>query len=99
MEWGRKALEPIPRHATPPDVNFSAGRGAIIHGHAQVTATRGFQIRKSKASAVRLRLQRKHGSDYFEDLTLVHVLSAWLLWNHPRVRYPPLKEKSWACHM
>jgi hypothetical protein len=47
--------------------------GSIIHGHAQVTATRGSHYPKVEhlrraASAYK----REHGSDYFEDLTRVH---------------------------
>jgi galactose-1-phosphate uridylyltransferase len=48
--------------------------GSIIHGHAQVTATRGSHYPKVE----RLRrnastYKREHGSDYFEDLTRVHA--------------------------
>jgi hypothetical protein len=57
-----------------PDVELPlAGRGSIIHGHAQVTATRGShypkveRLRRASSS-----YGREHGSDYFADLHRVH---------------------------
>ncbi len=58
-----------------PDVELSlAGRGLIIHGHAQVTATRGSHYPKvERLRRAASAYKRKHGSDYFEDLTRVHA--------------------------
>ena len=47
--------------------------GSIIHGHAQVTATRGSHYPKvERLRRVASAYKREHGSDYFEDLTRVH---------------------------
>ncbi len=75
LNWGRKALE------TDPEARYfflmwnclwRAG-GSIIHGHAQVTATRHMHYPKVE------RLRRaaalyavEHGSDYFDDLYRAH---------------------------
>jgi len=75
LEWGRRALEADPEARYPFlmwNCLWRAG-GSIIHGHAQVTATRGSHYPKVEhlrraASAYK----REHGSDYFEDLTRVH---------------------------
>jgi hypothetical protein len=71
LEWGRRALEADPEARYPFlmwNCLWRAG-GSIIHGHAQVTATRGSHYPKVErlrrnASAYK----REHGSDYFEDL-------------------------------
>src|SRR5215203_3993860 len=71
LEWGRKALEADPEARYPFlmwNCLWRAG-GSIIHGHAQVTATRGSHYPKVEhlrraASAYK----REHGSNYFEDL-------------------------------
>jgi hypothetical protein len=75
LEWGRKALETDPEARYPFlmwNCLWRAG-GSIIHGHAQVTATRGshypkVELLRRNASAYK----REHGSDYFADLTRVH---------------------------
>jgi galactose-1-phosphate uridylyltransferase len=76
LEWCRKALETDPEARYPFlmwNCLWRAG-GSIIHGHAQVTATRGSHYPKVE----RLRInasayKREHGSDYFEDFTRVHT--------------------------
>ena len=76
LEWGRRALEADPEAHYPFlmwNCLWRAG-GSIIHGHAQVTATRGSHYPKVErlrrnASAYK----REHGSDYFEDLAHVHA--------------------------
>jgi hypothetical protein len=75
LEWGRKAFETDPEARYPFlmwNCLWRAG-GSIIHGHAQVTATRGSHYPKVErlrrdASAYK----REHDSDYFEDLTRIH---------------------------
>jgi len=75
LEWGRRALEADPQALYPFlmwNCLWRAG-GSIIHGHAQVTATRGTHYPKVE------RLRRaassyaaEHGSDYFADLYGIH---------------------------
>lgn len=75
LEWCRKALEADPEAKYPFlmwNCLWRAG-GSIIHGHAQVTATRRMHYPKVE------RLRRAaagysvdHGSDYFDDLYRVH---------------------------
>lgn len=75
LQWGRKALEADPEARYPFlmwNCLWRAG-GSIIHGHAQVTATR----RSHYPKVERLRraasaYKREHGSDYFSDLHSVH---------------------------
>jgi galactose-1-phosphate uridylyltransferase len=75
LEWGLKALETDPEARYPFlmwNCLWRAG-GSIIHGHAQVTATRG----KHYPKVERLRREAaaykaEHGSDYFGDLYSVH---------------------------
>jgi hypothetical protein len=75
LEWHRKALETDPEARYPFlmwNCLWRAG-GSIIHGHAQVTATRGTHYPKVE----RLRRAAKaykaeHGSYYFDDLYRVH---------------------------
>lgn len=77
LEWCRKALEADPR-ATYPFLMWNClwrAGGSIIHGHAQVTATRDAHYPKVE------RLRRdaesygsEHGSDYFTDLHRVHEI-------------------------
>ena len=75
LAWGRKAL------STDPETRYfflmwnclwRAG-GSIIHGHAQVTATRGAHYPKverlRRAAAL---YAAEHGSDYFDDLCRAH---------------------------
>jgi hypothetical protein len=75
LEWGRKALEDDPGARYPFlmwNCLWRAG-GSIIHGHAQVTATRGAHYPKvehlRRAAAA---YGAEHGSDYFDDLYRVH---------------------------
>jgi len=75
LEWCRRALQTDPEAKYPFlmwNCLWRAG-GSIIHGHAQVTATRGAHYPKIE------RLRRaassygaKHSSDYFDDLHRVH---------------------------
>src|ERR671921_525799 len=75
LEWSRRVLEADPEAHYPFlmwNCLWRAG-GSIIHGHAQVTATRGSHYPKVErlrrnASAYKL----EHGSDYFEDLHGIH---------------------------
>jgi hypothetical protein len=75
LEWCRKALEAAPQARYPFlmwNCLWRAG-GSIIHGHAQVTATRGTHypkvehLRRAAAS-----YKAEHGSNYFDDLCRVH---------------------------
>jgi hypothetical protein len=75
LEWCRKALEIDPQARYPFlmwNCLWRAG-GSIIHGHAQVTATRGTHypkvehLRRAASS-----YKAGHGSDYFDDLHRVH---------------------------
>ncbi len=75
LRWAREALKADPEAKYPFlmwNCLWRAG-GSIIHGHAQVTATRGMHYPKVE------RLRRAaagygvdHGSDYFDDLYRVH---------------------------
>jgi hypothetical protein len=75
LEWGRKALEADPEARYPFlmwNCLWRAG-GSIIHGHAQVTATRGThypKVEHLRRAAVAYKAE--HGSDYFDDLHRVH---------------------------
>jgi len=75
LEWCRRALEADPEAKYPFlmwNCLWRAG-GSIIHGHAQVTATRGThyskveRLRRAAAS-----YSAEYGSDYFDDLHRVH---------------------------
>ncbi len=75
LEWCRKALEADPEARYPFlmwNCLWRAG-GSIIHGHAQVTATRGAHypkvehLRRAAASYT-----ADQGSDYFADLYRIH---------------------------
>ena len=75
LEWGRRALEADPQAIYPFlmwNCLWRAG-GSIIHGHAQVTATRGThypkveRLRRDAASYA-----AEHGSGYFADLYRLH---------------------------
>jgi hypothetical protein len=75
LEWCRKALKADPEARYPFimwNCLWRAG-GTIIHGHAQVTATRGAHypkvehLRRAAAS-----YKAEHGSDYFDDLCRIH---------------------------
>ncbi len=75
LEWGRKALEADPEAKYPFlmwNCLWRAG-GSIIHGHAQVTATRGShypKVERLRRAAAAYKIE--HGSDYFADLHRVH---------------------------
>lgn len=75
LEWCRKALETDPEARYPFlmwNCLWRAG-GSIIHGHAQVTATRGSHYPKvERLRQVASAYKREHGSDYFEDLYRIH---------------------------
>ena len=75
LEWGRKAREADPEARylfLMWNCLWRAG-GSIIHGHAQVTATRGMhypkveRLRRAAAS-----YGEEHRSNYFDDLYRVH---------------------------
>ncbi|MGI9049177.1 MAG: hypothetical protein ACR2GU_07370 [Rubrobacteraceae bacterium] len=75
LEWGRKAQEADPEARylfLMWNCLWRAG-GSIIHGHAQVTATRGMhypkveRLRRAAAS-----YKEEYGSNYFDDLYGVH---------------------------
>jgi hypothetical protein len=75
LEWCHKALEADPEARYPFlmwNCLWRAG-GSIIHGHAQITTTRGTHyprvehLRRAAAS-----YRTEHGSDYFDDLYRVH---------------------------
>jgi hypothetical protein len=75
LEWSRRALETDPEARYPFlmwNCLWRAG-GSIIHGHAQVTATRGAHYpgveRLRRAAAA---YAAEHGSDYFDDLYAAH---------------------------
>lgn len=75
LDWSRKALESDPEARYPFlmwNCLWRAG-GSIIHGHAQVTATRGTHYPKverlRRAAAL---YKSEHRTDYFDDLCRVH---------------------------
>src|ERR687890_76338 len=76
LQWCRKALRADPEARYPFlmwNCLWRAG-GSIIHGHAQVTATRGSHYPKvERLRRIASAYKREHGSDYFEDLTRVHA--------------------------
>lgn len=75
LNWGRKALD------TDPGARYfflmwnclwRAG-GSIIHGHAQVTATRHMHYPKvERLRRTAVSYTAEHGADYFDDLYRVH---------------------------
>ena len=75
LEWCREALEADPEAKYPFlmwNCLWRAG-GSIIHGHAQVTATRGAhypKVERLRRAAAGYRAE--HGTDYFGDLHRVH---------------------------
>jgi hypothetical protein len=76
LEWCRKALQADPEACYPFlmwNCLWRAG-GSIIHGHAQVTATRGSHYPKvERLSRNASAYKQEYGSDYFEDLARVHA--------------------------
>ena len=100
LEWCHKALEADPEARFPFlmwNCLWRAG-GSIIHGHAQVTVTRGThyprveRLRRAAAS-----YRSEHGSDYFVDLYRVHDSLGLGIPAEGRVRafasLTPIKEK------
>jgi len=75
LDWGRKTLEADPEAKYPFlmwNCLWRAG-GSIIHGHAQVTATRGTHYPKvERLRRAAAAYKAEHGSDYFDDLYQVH---------------------------
>lgn len=75
LEWCRKALETDPEARYPFlmwNCLWRAG-GSIIHGHAQVTATRNMhypKVERLRRAAAAYRSE--HGSGYFDDLYRIH---------------------------
>src|SRR5215216_4450497 len=99
LEWCRRALQ-TDLEARYPFLMWNClwrAGGSIIHGHAQVTATRGAHYPKVErlrrnASAYK----REHDSDYFEDLARVHAslgLDIPLDGVHAFASISPIKEK------
>jgi hypothetical protein len=100
LEWCRKALETDPEARYPFlmwNCLWRAG-GSIIHGHAQVTATRGTHyprvehLRRAAAS-----YRAEHGSGYFDDLYRLHHSLGLAIPSEGDVRafanLSPIKEK------
>jgi hypothetical protein len=75
LQWCRKALEADPQARYPFlmwNCLWRAG-GSIIHGHAQVTATRGMHYPKiERLRRAAAAYAADHRSDYFADLYRVH---------------------------
>ncbi len=75
LDWLRQAREADPEARYPFlmwNCLWRAG-GSIIHGHAQVTATRGTHYPKvERLRRAALAYATEHGSDYFDDLYQVH---------------------------
>jgi hypothetical protein len=99
LQWGRRALEVDPEARYPFlmwNCLWRAG-GSIIHGHAQVTTTRGSHYPKvERLRRAASAYKREHGSDYFEDLTRVHDslgLSIPLVGARAFASLSPIKEK------
>ncbi len=75
LEWGKRAMsaDPEARYLFLMWNCLWRAGGSVIHGHAQVTATRGThypKIERSRRAA--LAYAAEHGSDYFDDLYRVH---------------------------
>jgi hypothetical protein len=75
LEWCRMALEADPQARYPFlmwNCLWRAG-GSIIHGHAQVTATRGSHYPKvERLRRAASSYKAEYGSDYFDDLYRIH---------------------------
>ena len=75
LEWCRKALQADPEARYPFlmwNCLWRAG-GSIIHGHAQVTATRGSHYPKvERLRRAAIAYTSEHGSGFFDDLYRVH---------------------------
>jgi hypothetical protein len=100
LEWSRKALETDPETRYPFlmwNCLWRAG-GSIIHGHAQVTATRGTHYPKvERLRRAAAAYKAEHGSDYFGDLYRIHESLALAIPAENGVRafasLSPVKEK------
>jgi hypothetical protein len=100
LEWCRRALESDPEARYPFlmwNCLWRAG-GSIIHGHAQVTATRGTHYPKVEhLRRAALSYRAEQGSGYFEDLCRVHEALGLALPAEAGVRafasLSPVKEK------
>jgi hypothetical protein len=99
LEWSRRVLEADPEAHYPFlmwNCLWRAG-GSIIHGHAQVTATRGSHYPKvERLRRAASAYKREHGSDYFEDLHSIHAslgLDIPLEGVHAFASLSPIKEK------
>src|ERR687896_413438 len=100
LEWGRKALEADPDARYPFlmwNCLWRAG-GSIIHGHAQVTATRGCHYPKvERLRRAAAAYENEHGSHYFDDLYRAHEALGLSLPAEGNVRafasLSPVKEK------
>src|SRR5918998_3810856 len=100
LQWCREALRADPEASYPFlmwNCLWRAG-GSIIHGHAQVTATRGAhypKVEHLRRTALSYRVE--HGSDYFDDLCRVHEVLGLALSAEEGVRafasLSPVKEK------
>jgi hypothetical protein len=100
LEWCRRALETDPEARYPFLMWNSLWRagGSIIHGHAQVTATRGTHYPKVEhLRRAALSYGAEHGSGYFDDLCRVHEALGLALPAEAGVRafasLSPVKEK------
>ena len=75
LEWMEKALEEDPEAKYPFlmwNCLWRAG-SSVLHGHAQITATRGAHYPKiERLRRAALQYQSTYGSDYFSDLMRVH---------------------------
>jgi hypothetical protein len=75
QRWGRRAFESDPRARYPLFLwNCLWRSGAsILHGHAQMTLTRGMHYARVEAwRQAAARYRATHGADYFADLIAVH---------------------------
>ena len=100
LEWCHRVLESDPEARYPFlmwNCLWRAG-GSIIHGHAQVTATRGTHYPKVEhLRRAALSYRAEHGSGYFDDLCRVHEALGLALPAEAGVRafasLSPVKEK------
>ena len=75
MEWGRRALEadPAAKYLFFMWNCLWKSGASILHGHAQVAATRDMHYAKVEALRRQaLAYQAEHGENYFEDLVAAH---------------------------
>jgi galactose-1-phosphate uridylyltransferase len=99
QEWARTAHEADPEACYPFFLwNCLWRSGAsILHGHAQVTLTRGMHYAKVEAwRQAALRHQAEHGTDYFADLLAVYRALGLAIRHGTTTIFPtltPFKEK------